>query len=280
MDRRRFAKTVDNYLGTMKVSTYTNEVLAKWCHVLGYWLSPCSITCAHIVPFSFDTKDTAHMFGSDEPPLTSRRNGLNLQKAIEKAFDNCWITIVPLDSVKSSPTEWKVVLLKTGIGDNVFFEDSLDITGQRLWRWRDIDGRKLSFPNDYRPARRFLYMRYTLAWLHAESNDWVGFKDKVPPGQVWASPNKPDGYLRKSILLELGKKTGNKLPRDLMDAGMFEDPETSSLVYDVVAGIRVTEHVQAHLDGERDSKEDEDEDEDEDGEGMEQVGEEREMCED
>ena len=276
LDRRRFAKTVDDYLGTIQVSTYTNEVLAKWCHVLGYWLSPSSITCAHIVPFSFDTKDMAHMFGSDEPPLTSRRNGLNLQKAIEKAFDNCWITIVPLDSVESSPTEWKVVLLKTGIGDNVFFEDKLQNTSQRLWRWRDIDGRKLSFPNDYRPARRFLYMRYTLAWLHAESNGWVGFKEKVPSGQVWASPNKPDGYLRKSILLELGKKTGDKLPRDLMDAGMFEDPETSSLVYDVVAGIRVTEHVQAHLDGERDSKEDEDEV----GEGMEQVMEEREMCED
>ena len=29
------------------------------------------------------------MFGSDEPPLTSRRNGLDLQKNIEKAFDIC-----------------------------------------------------------------------------------------------------------------------------------------------------------------------------------------------
>ena len=33
-----------------------------------------------------------------------------------------------------------------------------------LCRWRDIDGH-LSFCNDDRPDCRFLYMRYTLAWL-------------------------------------------------------------------------------------------------------------------
>ena len=70
-------------------------------------------------------------------------------------------------------------------------------------------------------------------------------------------PNESVGYLRKSILLELGKKTGDRLPKDLINDGSFEDPFTSSLVYDEVAGVRVTERVQDHLDGERDAKGDE-----------------------
>ena len=115
-------------------------------------------------------------------------------------------------------------------------------------------------------------MRYALAWLHAEDKSWPGFKEKVPPGEVWASPNKPDGYLRKSILLELGKKMGDRLPKDLVSAGVFEDPDTSSIVHDEVAGIKVTELVQGHLDGVRDTKKDE--------ESTERAGEEEEPIED
>ena len=263
LDRRDFSEIVHEYLGT-KDERPTSLETRTWCNVLGCWL-PQSVKSAHIVPYSWNTKDIAHMFGSDEPPLTSKRNGLSLQSKIEEAFDNCWIAIVPVDPVESNPTEWKVVLLNTAVKGDVLFEDRYKSTDRRLWRWRDIDGRKLSFPNDNRPARRFLYMRYALAWLHADDKSWPGFKEKVPRGEVWASPNKSDGYLRKSILLELGKKTGDKLPRDLINAGVFEDPDTSSVVLDQVAGIRVTEHVQAHLDGERDSKEEE-ESEDEEGE--------------
>lgn len=48
-------------------------------------------------------KEMDHMFGSDEPPLKSRRNGLSLQSKIEEAFDNCWFTIVPLDFIATTP---------------------------------------------------------------------------------------------------------------------------------------------------------------------------------
>ena len=271
LDRKCFQDNVNEYLGTKAVYPETGDS-KKWCNVLGYWLSPDSVKCAHIVPYSWNVKDMAHIFGSDEPPLTSKRNGLSFQKKIEEAFDNCWIVIVPVDSVEYTPTVWKIVLLNTAERDNVFFSDIFKATDRKFWRWRDIDGRELSFRNDNRPARRFLYMRYALAWLHAEDKSWPGFKEKVPPGGVWASPNKPDGYLRKSILLELGKKTGDRLPKDLINAGIFEDPDTSSIVYDEVAGIRVIEHVQGHLDGVRDIKEDE--------ESTERAGEEEEPTED
>ena len=270
LDRKHFQNIVNEYLDTKVVSATGDE--KKWCHVLGYWLTPNSVKCAHIIPASWNVNGVAHMFGSDEPPLTSRKNGLSLQNKIAEAFDNCWIVVVPVGSVESTPTEWKIVLLNTAIKDNTFFTDMLKATDRKLWRWRDIDGRKLSFRNDNRPARRFLYMRYALAWLHADDKSWPDFKEKVPPGEVWASPNKPDGYLRKSILLELGEKTGDRLPKDFINAGIFEDPGTSSAIYDEVAGIRVVGHVQDHLDGVRDAQEDE-----EDTEG---AGEEEELMED
>ena len=66
--------------------------------------------------------------------------------------------------------------------------------------------------------------------------------------------------MRKSILLQLGKMTGDKLPLDLIQSGIFEDPDTSSIIRDEVAGIRITRNVKDHLDGERDIKEQDEED--------------------
>ena len=94
-------------------------------------------------------------------------------------------------------------------------------------------------------------------------------KKRLPLGQVWASPNKPDGYLRKSILLELGRRTGEKLPQDLMSAGTFEGPDTSNVVYDAIAAMRVTETVQRYLEGERDAKKGTEEEDEEEEEGEE-----------
>ncbi|KAL9064014.1 MAG: hypothetical protein Q9161_009147 [Pseudevernia consocians] len=262
LEGKQFAEIVHKYLGTGLREP--NETAMKFCNVLGFWLP--SIKCARIIPFSFHIKEMGHMFGSDESPLTSRRNGLSLQAKIEEAFDNCWVTIVPRGSVASTPTEWKIILLNPNVRDWVFYQDTYKFTDRPMWKWRDIDGRKLTFCNDNRPARRFLYMRYTLAWLHAEDKGWEGFKEKVPPGHIWASPNKPDGYLRSSILRELGRRTGDTLPEDLITAGAFDDAATSSVVYDTVAGIRVTETVQRHLEGERDPIEGEDSDEEDEEE--------------
>ena len=275
LERTPFQNMINEYLGTKFINETGN--VRRWCNILARWLPKDEVKCAHIIPFSWNTKDMAYMFGGDEPPLTSKRNGLSLQTKIEQAFDDCWITIVPVDSVESNPTEWKVVLLNTSQANKTFFRDmefnsSGGGTGQEYWRWRDIDGRKLKFLNDNRPARRFLYMRYALAWLTAEDKSWESFKEKVPAGEVWASPNKPDGYLRKSILIEIGKRLGDKLPKDLISAGTFEDPDTSSIVNDELAQIRVTEHVENHIQAASHQKEVEDCDEEYDEGGSEEGG--------
>ena len=52
----------------------------------------------------------------------------------------------------------------------------------------------------------------------------------------------------------------------VISAGTFEDPDTSSVVHDEVAGIRISQQVQEYLDGARDTKEDDEEQEQEDPE--------------
>lgn len=47
---------------------------------------------------------------------------------------------------------------------------------------------------------------------------------------------KPNGSLQKLILLKLGKKTRDKIPRSLLVAGMFEDPDSRGLMEGVVLG--------------------------------------------
>ena len=41
--------------------------------------------------------------------------------------------------------------------------------------------------------------------------------------------------------------TGDRLPQDLIKAGTFEDSETNNVVYDTIAGIRMTETGRGHL---------------------------------
>ena len=147
-----------------------------------------------------------------------------------------------------------------------------------LTLWQDIDGRKLSFLNDNRPARRYLYMRYALAWLNAERQGYENFKIKVPPGTIWACPDKPPGYLRKSILRNLARKVGDRdeLPADFIEAGEFEDPDTASKIRDEVGKLNIPLAIRKHLDGERDDKKDgdgydDDDDDDDDDEEAEEA---------
>lgn len=119
LDRKNFQDTVNDHLGT-KIVMPEIEENKRLCNVLGYWLTPDSVKCAHIVPYSWNKKEMAHMFGSDEPPLMSKRKGLSLQTKIEEAFDNCWVVVVPVDSVESNPVGWKVVLLNTAQKDKMF----------------------------------------------------------------------------------------------------------------------------------------------------------------
>ena len=79
-----------------------------------------------------------------------------------------------LDSVASHSYE-RLYFLTQRFQDNVLLDDWPTSLYQseilEMGGGGGIDGRKLtSFLHDNRPGRRFLYRRYTLAWLDTEDN--------------------------------------------------------------------------------------------------------------
>lgn len=62
----------------------------------------------------------------------------------------------------------------------------------------------LKFIHPDRPARRYLYLRYVITFLHQQKLGNVGWLDRVKTrGYLWATPGP---YLRKSMLLTLARR--------------------------------------------------------------------------
>ncbi len=82
-----------------------------------------------------------------------------------------------------------------------------------------------------------------MALMHAEYEGWEGYREKVPPGRIWASPNKPEGYLRKSVLRGLARKIHDEdiLSEELVESGGFEDtdPPTGTKAADQIAELEL-----------------------------------------
>ncbi|KAL9590212.1 MAG: hypothetical protein Q9203_000987 [Teloschistes exilis] len=235
LQRAAFKKKAIEYLAARRDYPGGEQI---WCHVIGDWIwDSRQVKCAHIVPFSFNVKDLPYMFGGDEPPLESARNALMLHSSIKPAFDNGDIVIVPM-SLQTTPTDTEVIT-----------------------KFKDLDNRHLKFRNANRSARRYLYFTYALAWMNADREKYEGFKAKVPPGSIWGSPDRPAGYLRKSILRQLAHKVGDtvELPEDLVQAGEFTDPDTESPVSNAVGNVTIPRLFREHLDGVRDRGEDDQE---------------------
>ena len=260
MSRKSFRKAVIAHLESERPrpdgAEYPREL---FCQVLGY-LPEASIKCAHIVPFSFASRELEYLFGVGDSALWSNRNGMMLNKVIEGAFDNGWVAIIPDGSVDSTPTEWKIVLLNNQKRENTVYTDP--ITHNTI-RFKGIDGKRLRFCNENRPARRYLYFRYIMAYIHASKEKFPDLRTKLPPGRIWASPNKPDGYLRSSALQMLAIRIGDTpLPTDLVDAGAIKDAKTSSdqVIDDKTTALELAHRHKVHTNRDRqdDSQDDDD----------------------
>lgn len=82
-----------------------------------------------------------------------------------------------------------------------------------------------------------------MALMHAKFSKWEGYREIVPPGYIWASPSKPEGYLRKSVLQGLARRLHDEdtLLEELVEAGGFEDtdPPTRADTADQIAGLDI-----------------------------------------
>jgi hypothetical protein len=89
-----------------------------------------------------------------------------------------------------------------------------------------------------------------MAYIHAQKEGFPDFKSKLPSGKIWASPDKGDGYLRRSVLQSLGRRVGDELlPTDLVEAGTFTDtePPTGCAMKDQIASIELCQQLQQVL---------------------------------
>ena len=114
MPRKNF---IHKYYGARK--EIEPLVVRNWCCVLGAWFDVKVVTCVHIVPISFESKELDYLFGTRDAALHTARNRLYMYHTIETAFDNGFIAIVPDGSVDVTPTEWKIVLLNEDVRNNI-----------------------------------------------------------------------------------------------------------------------------------------------------------------
>ncbi|KAL8730648.1 MAG: hypothetical protein Q9166_003961 [cf. Caloplaca sp. 2 TL-2023] len=82
-----------------------------WCPVMKAYAPVRYRKAAHIVPWALGVDNITHIFGEDGYTVVTRyKNGLVLDKDVEKALDRGWIVIIP-SSKKSQYDEFKTMLI-------------------------------------------------------------------------------------------------------------------------------------------------------------------------
>lgn len=122
------------------------------------------------------------------------------------------------------------------------------------------------FRSENRPARRYLYLRYVIAYLHAKKDGNQSWTEKVDNRTVfWATPGP---WVEESTLLSLGRNiSGFELPPSVYEGNTFKStrkPEPVDENQNRILCTRVRKAIVVSLgDKEKEDEEDE-EDEDED----------------
>ena len=113
---------------------------------------------------------------------------------------------------------------------------------------QDFENKELKFPSTFRPARRYLYFRFVITYLHAKSMGNRAFTDTVEfKRSFWASGGQ---WINKSTLGSLARNvSGVELP-DSIKENTFTDlemaPEQAALSSEISAK-KVTEAVAQSL---------------------------------
>lgn len=68
-----------------------------------------------------------------------------------------------------------------------------------------------------------------MTYINAKKEHYLDFETKLPPGRIWATPDKSSSYLRRSLLRALARRIGDvDLPQDMIEAATFDDTLLSS----------------------------------------------------
>lgn len=158
--------------------------------VPGIWVPKEPVKAAHFVPKALSSEEVSHL-RRRRGGLKSPRNGLPLHKAVEAASESGRIVIIPI--LNGTPMRWKCMLVEQDCRQNTIFRTLARIPSQSfgmygcslhilralptfLW---DIDQQQLTFKGLDRPARRFLYFRFIITYLHVKTSGNVSFTNSV-----------------------------------------------------------------------------------------------------
>jgi HNH endonuclease len=202
-----------------------------WCPILHDWYEQEDMTASHIFSYKHGQEMMDEIFGKFRPSeLFSSRNGIVVHKFIEKEFDKGVFVIVPdipdrfsLETVKAWVTG-DVREFKIRIINSLFHKLDRGVTGPKCDTWRNLDGRRLIFRSNNRPAARYLYFHYCLqilrrAWQTTpEEQKALALYEEF--GQyVWATPGR---YIGRKMLRALVDTLGHEYKDLLRGASMSQ----------------------------------------------------------
>ncbi|KAL3457609.1 hypothetical protein BJX64DRAFT_295846 [Aspergillus heterothallicus] len=252
-----------------------------WCPVLGDWVQAEFVGAAHLFPYMHGQTNMDAIFGKTRPAeLFSARNGLLMCNTIESNFDSGKLVIVPdlperpapmelLAWIKREKREYRVKIIDKSWRklDNLVYYPST-IT------WGELDGRKLVFRSNFRPAAKYLYFHYCCqilrrAWgQNTNGGAYAILKDEVGR-PFWGTPGR---WLPRNMLLGLVEELGHEY-KELLNGAGFSKGDKELLVEVVANQIKTRPALKDtdwyEIEDEDEDSDDEDDDDEYDGDGEE-----------
>lgn len=143
-----------------------------WCPVLGNFGPETHRITAHIVPYMLGQRTDLWKDSADE--LFSARNGMTIDREVEKVFDIHQVVFVPATPV---PVEGPIKDWKFKILDKTLLKKEAPNGPKGEERtWADLDGKLLEFRTEARPAARYLYYHYVVSLLRSQRHCRKGWE--------------------------------------------------------------------------------------------------------
>ncbi|RJE20901.1 hypothetical protein PHISCL_06769 [Aspergillus sclerotialis] len=193
-----------------------------WCPVLSKWLPREYVTASHIFSYKRGQNTMDAIFGQcEEPELFSPKNGLLISKNVEAKFESGLFVIVPdlpeeptAEMItrwqQDEPREYKLKIIERDSAKLNRPVVDLNIT------WKELDGKRLEFRNNFRPRSRYLYYHYCLQILRlAYTERFKGeiIRETKLEKPFWGSPGK---YVKRNMLLAFVEEVGHKYHEQLL----------------------------------------------------------------
>lgn len=156
------------------------------------WHGREEMEAVYLIPRSLGGSMMGYLFGAEVVlEINTGRNGFWLPSDAARKFEQGKVIFVPAGRPKSNPgvQQWKIMLSHPADYDREHESDGR----LSICSLRGVHGRKLDFPNDYRPRTAYFYFRYLLAVVqlarhyspHAGSAESIDelWRAKWPRGQ-------------------------------------------------------------------------------------------------